>query len=110
MPPQSLDVPFREKDAAKRLGARWDATRKIWFVPDGVDTTAFQKWLPHITIRSSSYFLAESTRECWKCQQVTPVFGFILPKGHDEFDEPFQAAAISIAYEPGFFERMICGR
>jgi hypothetical protein len=26
-----LKVPFADKDAAKKLGARWDAARKIWY-------------------------------------------------------------------------------
>lgn len=26
-----LRVPFAEKDEAKRLGARWDAARKVWY-------------------------------------------------------------------------------
>lgn len=40
-----LNVPYAEKDEAKRLGARWDATRKKWYVPNGVDTAAFSRWL-----------------------------------------------------------------
>ncbi|MED8143181.1 DUF5710 domain-containing protein [Escherichia coli] len=27
-----INVPFHEKDEAKRLGARWDATRKTWYI------------------------------------------------------------------------------
>lgn len=36
MPRINLQVPFNEKDAAKRLGARWDGDGKIWYVPEGV--------------------------------------------------------------------------
>lgn len=45
---QYLNVPFREKDQAKALGARWDAVRKKWFVPAELsdDLTPFQRWLP----------------------------------------------------------------
>ncbi|HIE39922.1 MAG TPA: exodeoxyribonuclease VII large subunit, partial [Thiomicrorhabdus sp.] len=43
-----LDVPFREKDQAKQLGARWDASSKKWYIPtdliDSVDQ--FKCWLP----------------------------------------------------------------
>ena len=28
-----LDVPFRQKDEAKELGARWDPTTKRWYCP-----------------------------------------------------------------------------
>lgn len=27
-----LEVPFKEKDEAKRLGARWDPNMKKWYV------------------------------------------------------------------------------
>jgi len=38
-------VPFAEKDQAKALGARWDATRKKWYVPSGVDIEPFSRWM-----------------------------------------------------------------
>ena len=41
---QALTVPFGEKDEAKALGARWDATVKTWYVPQGVDAAPFEKW------------------------------------------------------------------
>lgn len=46
MPPGStlLAVPFAEKDAAKKLGARWNAERRSWYVPPGVDMSAFSRW------------------------------------------------------------------
>jgi hypothetical protein len=42
----NLKVPFADKDAAKKLGARWDAARKIWYVADQVDVAPFIKWSP----------------------------------------------------------------
>lgn len=39
-----LNVPFAEKDEAKRLGARWDAAKRKWYVPQGVDLTNFSRW------------------------------------------------------------------
>ena len=41
-----LDVPFKEKDEAKALGARWDGGAKKWYVPDGKDLALFAAWLP----------------------------------------------------------------
>ncbi|BBL72571.1 DUF5710 domain-containing protein [Methylogaea oryzae] len=41
-----LNVPYAEKDQAKALGARWDASRKKWYVPAGVDVSLFQQWEP----------------------------------------------------------------
>lgn len=41
-----LNVPYAEKDEARALGARWNPTRKRWYVPDGVALDAFDKWMP----------------------------------------------------------------
>lgn len=39
-----LAVPFREKDEAKALGARWDRAAQSWTVPPGADPAVFGKW------------------------------------------------------------------
>jgi putative DNA primase/helicase len=39
-----INVPFKEKDEAKGLGARWDRQQQSWYVPPGVDTAPFAKW------------------------------------------------------------------
>src|SRR5699024_10130548 len=41
-----LNVPFREKDEAKALGARWNPERRLWYVPAGLEVSPFQRWLP----------------------------------------------------------------
>lgn len=112
MPPIDLNVPFHEKDDAKRLGARWDTVRKTWFLSNGTDVAPFTKWLPQqpdINYRSSSYFLAQSTRICWHCSRDTRVFS----NARDAFRillrpvcEGFSATATSITCESGYFERM----
>lgn len=48
MPRTDLTVPYAEKDEAKKLGARWDAKQKIWYVPEGKDIEPLKKWLPNI--------------------------------------------------------------
>lgn len=40
-----LKVPYAEKDEAKALGARWNAQRKAWYVPDDRDAAPFARWL-----------------------------------------------------------------
>lgn len=40
-----LKVPYAEKDEAKALGARWNPTRKCWYVPDGKDAAPFAQWV-----------------------------------------------------------------
>jgi antirestriction protein ArdC/phage/plasmid primase-like uncharacterized protein len=39
-----LNVPYKEKDAAKALGARWDRKEQSWYVPPGANVASFAKW------------------------------------------------------------------
>ncbi|HHV7521271.1 TPA: DUF5710 domain-containing protein [Burkholderia orbicola] len=41
-----LDVPFKEKDAAHELGAKFDRRSKQWYVPGGTDVAPFARWMP----------------------------------------------------------------
>lgn len=40
-----ISVPYREKNQAKALGARWDREKKSWWVPEGKDLTKFSRWI-----------------------------------------------------------------
>lgn len=40
-----LDVPYKEKNAAKELGAKWDRQEKSWYIPMEMEQTPFTKWL-----------------------------------------------------------------
>lgn len=42
----TLNVPYEEKDKAKRLGARWDAARRVWYVEDLPNLVPFLRWMP----------------------------------------------------------------
>lgn len=50
----NLKVPFAQKDAAKELGARWDAVRKIWYVVDPEAIEVFSDWLPEVDTPSTT--------------------------------------------------------
>ena len=101
-----LHVPYAEKDAAKALGARWDPASKVWYIPDGLDSIPFTRWLPQeveIQIRSQRYCIAEAVTSCWKCGQSTRVYGFVIPSGHDvsedaQADPPEKAVAGAEGY------------
>ena len=41
-----LDCPYSEKDECKAQGAYWDADRRKWYVPEGVEVNDFKKWWP----------------------------------------------------------------
>jgi hypothetical protein len=44
----NLVTPFAEKDAVKALGARWDATKKVWYITDVANLTPFLRWIPDL--------------------------------------------------------------
>lgn len=108
MPRIDLNVPFSEKDDAKRLGARWDANKKVWFISDGADLSAFRRWLPQgpdVGIRAESYFIAKSGKHCWKCGDVTRVFGVGVPAGYETLeldDEEDGASYWRVSDQPSF--------
>ncbi len=39
-----IQVPFKDKDEAKELGAKWDRQTQSWYVPAGVAIVPFEKW------------------------------------------------------------------
>lgn len=41
-----LNVPYREKNQAKKLGARWDKSKKLWFAPTAADYDKLSRWVP----------------------------------------------------------------
>lgn len=41
-----LDIPYDQKEEAKRLGAKFDSAASTWYCPDGCDLAKFAKWLP----------------------------------------------------------------
>lgn len=41
-----LQVPFKEKDEVRRLGAKWDIARKVWFIENLENIEPFLKWMP----------------------------------------------------------------
>jgi hypothetical protein len=104
-----LRVPYQDKDEAKGLGARWDAASRVWFVPEGLDPARFERWLPADNppnVRAPSYFIAASTRSCWRCSATSRVHGFILPPGHetlDAFEDPVEEI-----WEPAEEPTLLC--
>ena len=44
-----IQVSYNDKDHAKALGAKWDATKKSWYIFDYFDVTLFAKWYYNLT-------------------------------------------------------------
>lgn len=107
MPRVELRVPYEDKDEAKRLGACWDAVSRLWFVPEALDPARFERWWPTDSapnVRGPSYFIAASTRRCWRCQATSRVHGFMLPAGHETLDGCEEAES----WEPGEEPTLLC--
>jgi Domain of unknown function (DUF5710) len=58
----NLVTPFADKDKAKALGARWDATRKVWYVVDVADLSPFMRWIPDMDTALEDVAASSSTR------------------------------------------------
>lgn len=63
-----LNVPYSQKDAAKALGARWDPSKKKWYIPAKRDITPFAQW--HIQ-GNTTKSTAASTRSSTGTQSVS---------------------------------------
>lgn len=77
-----LNVPFNEKDEAKKLGARWNPDIKKWYIHKREDYYKFAKWiLPYGNIIvCDSIYIIEGEQKCFKCTKNTRVIGFGLEK------------------------------
>ena len=49
-----LQVPYKEKNQAKELGAKWDRGKQSWYVPAAVDLAAFAKWVQAVKALKSA--------------------------------------------------------
>ncbi len=94
---QYLDVPWEEKESAKRMGAKWDAPAKCWFVPEGVEPSPFQRWAlqaaadqvglaSQFAIHADRFAILNGTMACWACKKPTQVSAIFL-EGYSEPDD-----------------------
>ena len=84
-----LEVPFADNAEAQRRGARWDSARRVWFVPENRDASAFARWLAPAqppNVRGHEFLIASATLACWRCRTVSPIHGFALPAGHETLE------------------------
>ena len=84
-----LEVPYSQKNLAKTHGARWDSTKKKWFISNNLDITLFEQWLPckKANFRAEYFYFAQTSTCCYKCCKDTQVSAIILPEGFEAVDE-----------------------
>ena len=96
--PILLDVPYSEKDEAKKLGAWWSSEKKKWYVKNKSDYHKFRKWISKseaFYIICDYLYVIEGTHTCFKCHKPTRVIGYGI-ENYLEYDEENNA---SMEYE-----------
>lgn len=85
--PLYLNVPYSQKEEAKKLGAKWNPDNKKWYYTGSPENyIKFAKWLfdvkkqEEVTIIVDSIYIIESKRFCWKCKNNTTVVGLAAEK------------------------------
>lgn len=45
-----LEVPYKQKEIVKLLGAKYDGAKKKWYIPLGVNIELFDRWIKHSSV------------------------------------------------------------
>lgn len=86
MYPIELTVPKAEQALAMRLGARWNEKYEVWYVPRTLNVEPLSRWFTakeFPNLRSRRVWLAQVAGACTTCGEQVPLFGLILPPGHE---------------------------
>lgn len=83
-----LNVPFNEKEEAKKLGAKWNPAIKKWYVQDRAAYPRFSKWIAQQgdIVACEYIYVIEGRKVCFRCKQETRVISFGLERFYDLYD------------------------
>ncbi|KXU36507.1 hypothetical protein AXE65_04870, partial [Ventosimonas gracilis] len=89
-----LKTAFKDREQVKKLGAKWDAAEKLWYVPEGIDQAAFAKW-PQTTPQQAKAERAQNAPQASQAQapQATPAKRHYLAVPFERKDEAKAAGA-----------------
>jgi conjugative relaxase-like TrwC/TraI family protein len=80
-----LDVPYGEKDAAKRAGARWDPKAKLWFAPGGAaqigDGGPLARWRDWLTTIGPNTLVVIDEAGMAATPDLDKAIAFVLGRG-----------------------------
>lgn len=48
-----LNVPYEEKDIAKKKGCHWDGQKKQWFIDNPIHMDQYMRWMPKHLLKST---------------------------------------------------------
>lgn len=88
--PYKINVPYAEKDAAKAIGAFWDANQKTWYIPDHKNPNDFMQWIDTKNVSlilKAPYYLGLNKRDCWKCSEESTVISLYSDNFYQYDDE-----------------------
>ena len=77
-----LHVPYEDKDEVKKLHARWDPAKKLWYATTPKDYYKFRKWISDKTILRNRLYILDKAMTCWKCKQTAEVYAIGIPDGN----------------------------
>lgn len=95
-----LNVPYGEKDEAKKLGARWNPELKKWYVQKREDYPKFAKWIltQGSIVACDAIYVLEGKQNCFKCGKETRVIGFALENFYEFDGDPYDDDGIEYTY------------
>lgn len=99
-------VPFKDRDEAKELGAKWDKDKKQWFVPSGLDFAKFAKWEQQYTYEinrnEALRQFSEKLRECGLLLESLPIMDGKIHRCKVEGDRGREASGAYQGYLDGY--------
>lgn len=79
-----INVPYAEKNEAKKLGAKWNPKMRSWYVDNRGSYYKFHKWIltdaEEKTILCDYFFIVEGKRKCYNCHKEIEVIAFGVKK------------------------------
>lgn len=85
-----LNVPYEQKNWAKKKGAKWNPERKQWYADERKKYVNLQKWIlsdnSYACVVCDHFYIVEGKRICFKCGCMTQVIAF----GIDKFLELYE--------------------
>jgi N12 class adenine-specific DNA methylase/antirestriction protein ArdC/phage/plasmid primase-like uncharacterized protein len=85
-----INVPFKEKDDAKELGAKWDRQEKSWYVPAGIVLAPFDKWMQKPSQQETSDNLPLETARFWRHNSIMALKTMHIDESRAESPEHFE--------------------
>ena len=95
-----LNVPYGDKDEAKRLGARWNPELKRWYVQKREDYPKFSKWILNqgFIVVCDALYVLEGRQKCFRCGKDTRVIGFALENFFEFEGDPYDEEPVECIY------------